>query len=336
MNNRKLLVTLADGKYVDQAKQLFSSAYYNAGWKGDMMLLAYHVNSQDQQWFIDRGILIYECSEIPITAHLPGRWPRIVFQKLNLFKEEFKKWQHVVFFDSDIIIRDNIDKLAEVDTFSAVLASLPILKSWFIGQTQAWLEGKLGVLHEIYNTYDVYKPAFNSGMFAFPTSIITADLFDDLCRFQDRYCSLSTYAEESALNLSFNTWNKLSDVYNLDPYRILVANDTAADVKGVVLHFVHDKPWKESNIFYKEWKENLAKAERIVDIGQAPIRPRLSNDDIKRMEDNIADRKKRTVFREPSLGFYGTIKRGVGLLGLACKRFTPGLYRVVRARTSTR
>jgi lipopolysaccharide biosynthesis glycosyltransferase len=279
---------------------------------------------------------VYECLESPITAPIAGRWPRIVFQKLNLFKEEFKKWKHIVFFDSDIIIRDNLDRLLEVDKFSAVLASVPTLKFWFISSLQACIEGKSDVLRDIRQKYDVTKPAFNSGMFSFPTNIIKPDMFDELCRFQDKYCSLSTYAEESALNLSFNIWNKLSDVYNLDPYRVLVAHDTAADVKGVVLHFVHDKPWKEGNLFHKEWKENLVKAEHIVDIGQAPTKPRLSDDDIKQMEDNITDRKKRTMFREPGLGFYGTIKRGVGLLGLVCKRFTPGLYRAVRARTGAR
>jgi hypothetical protein len=41
MIGKKLLVTLADEKYIDQAKQLFSSAYWNGGWDGDFMLLSY-------------------------------------------------------------------------------------------------------------------------------------------------------------------------------------------------------------------------------------------------------------------------------------------------------
>lgn len=38
-----LLVTLADSSYLDQATQLFSSVYHNAGWRGDYMLLAHEI-----------------------------------------------------------------------------------------------------------------------------------------------------------------------------------------------------------------------------------------------------------------------------------------------------
>ena len=37
------MVTLADENYIDQAKQLFSSVYWNSGWKGDYMLLAHNI-----------------------------------------------------------------------------------------------------------------------------------------------------------------------------------------------------------------------------------------------------------------------------------------------------
>ena len=40
---KNLLVTLADENYIDRAKQLFSSVYFNAGWKGDYMLLAHEI-----------------------------------------------------------------------------------------------------------------------------------------------------------------------------------------------------------------------------------------------------------------------------------------------------
>ena len=33
-NKKNLLVTLADNNYIDQAKQVFSSVYFNAGWSG--------------------------------------------------------------------------------------------------------------------------------------------------------------------------------------------------------------------------------------------------------------------------------------------------------------
>jgi hypothetical protein len=64
---KDLLVTLADANYVDQARQVFSSAYWNGGWSGDYMLLAYGVPERDLQWFRDKGILVTECEPV-LTA----------------------------------------------------------------------------------------------------------------------------------------------------------------------------------------------------------------------------------------------------------------------------
>lgn len=48
---KNLIVTLADKNYIDQAKQLFSSVYFNAGWNGDYMLLAHEISESELRWF---------------------------------------------------------------------------------------------------------------------------------------------------------------------------------------------------------------------------------------------------------------------------------------------
>jgi len=48
---KNLLVTLATKDYVFLAKQLFSSAYFNAEWKGNYMLLAYRIPERNLKWF---------------------------------------------------------------------------------------------------------------------------------------------------------------------------------------------------------------------------------------------------------------------------------------------
>ena len=55
---KNLLVTLADKNYLDAAKQLFSSVYFNSGWNGDYMLLSYDIPKKELQWFRDRGIIV--------------------------------------------------------------------------------------------------------------------------------------------------------------------------------------------------------------------------------------------------------------------------------------
>ena len=59
-----LLVTLADETYIDQAKQLFSSVYWNARWKGDYMLLSHNIPNEKLNWFKNKGILIKKCKSI--------------------------------------------------------------------------------------------------------------------------------------------------------------------------------------------------------------------------------------------------------------------------------
>jgi hypothetical protein len=48
-----LLVAIADANHIDQAKQLFSSVYFNAGWKGDYMLMAHEIPEKELLWFRD-------------------------------------------------------------------------------------------------------------------------------------------------------------------------------------------------------------------------------------------------------------------------------------------
>ena len=47
---KNLLVTLTEKNYIPQAKQLFSSVYWNAGWKGDYMLLAHGIPEKELKW----------------------------------------------------------------------------------------------------------------------------------------------------------------------------------------------------------------------------------------------------------------------------------------------
>ena len=51
---QNLLVTLADKNYIQQAKQLFSSVYWNAGWKGDYMLWAHEIPEEELNGLMTR------------------------------------------------------------------------------------------------------------------------------------------------------------------------------------------------------------------------------------------------------------------------------------------
>ena len=102
---KDLLITLADENYIDQAKQLFSSVYWNAGWKGDYMLLAYNIPETDLKWFRNKGILVKECEAILTKSEsCIGHAPFTTLSKFYLFTPEFKKWKNIIFLDGDIIV----------------------------------------------------------------------------------------------------------------------------------------------------------------------------------------------------------------------------------------
>jgi len=254
---RNLVVTLADRSFVQQAKQLFSSVYWNAGWRGDYMLLSHQIPENELKWFREKGIFIKECE--PLIDLLTGEnnYPPVVYDKLYLFTAEFKKWNCVVFFDSDIIVKSNIERLTNIKTFGAIRdAGNKSLKDQFCHS-----KGIFSI-----ENYNLNSSSFNSGVMAFKTDIITDNLFSELkCLVRNHYTE-SRFADQAVLNLCFyKKWEKLSPIYNvyIDKYNYKLPDY----FKCVAVHFFSNVGyvplWSEKNPFFTEWKSNLKKAENI-------------------------------------------------------------------------
>lgn len=264
MENRKnLLVTIADKNYIQQAKQLFSSVYWNAGWNGDYMLLTNDIPKEELNWFHDKGILTKSCELLYDGPMGDGNYSTAVLNKFYLFTPEFKKWEYVVFLDSDIIVRAPIDRLIETKAFS----SPKTCKKYFIIYFSCNDSKEFLKLKEEYGIKRLNKPAFNSGVISFNTSIIKDDTFDKLMAIFRKYASISN-GDDSILNLYFyDQWIPLPLVYNVRINHFVLKKIC----KAVILHFErpsrigdeNDKPWDYGSPFYKEWKTNLEKAEFI-------------------------------------------------------------------------
>ena len=113
--HKNLLVTLANANFIDQAKQVFSSAYWPGGWDGDFLLLAHNVPEEDLDWFRNKGILVKCCSNAfskPI-----GRFSLAVYDKFRLFTPEFRQWENIVYLDGDVMVRGPLTPLVEVQGF---------------------------------------------------------------------------------------------------------------------------------------------------------------------------------------------------------------------------
>ncbi|HOY31113.1 MAG TPA: glycosyltransferase [Bacteroidales bacterium] len=254
---RNLLVTLADKHYVSQAKQLFSSVYWNAGWKGDLMLLSHDIPDSDLKWFTDKNILVKKCN--PISDKRIGlNYHPAVLDKFYLFTEEFKKWKNIIFLDSDIIVRSSIDYLTQVKSIGAVRdVNLSKLGSHFFDLPK----NQSGTC-----IYDMKTSAFNSGVISFNTDIITPETFNELCSLFNEHSGNSKYGEQPVLNLYFyKKWEHLPLIYNL--FIISFNLKLPRRFKSIIIHFLHGKDhpalWDTANPFYAEWKTNLEKADLI-------------------------------------------------------------------------
>ncbi len=260
---KHLLVTLADANFIDQAKQLFSSVYFNAGWTGDYMLLYSGISQSELEWFREKGILVYEFE--PLHTAGPKRWPSTVSGKYYVFTPYFKKWDRVVFLDADIIVRGSIEKLSRVKKFTAIgETGLLTIEEQIVKRD---LNPSVnGVLEKLEKEYNLSQRAFNSGVFAFPSSIIQEDSFERILDIASQYNPVTEYTDQVILNLMFyKSWAALGINYNL-PVHIagFLSHIPAREMRGKILHFAGlYKPWHKGSPFFAQWQSNFEKAERI-------------------------------------------------------------------------
>jgi lipopolysaccharide biosynthesis glycosyltransferase len=321
---KNLLVTLADENYVEYAKQLFSSVYWNAGWRGDYMLLAYNIPEKKLKWFRDKGILIKKCNLS--SKQKEGKWPPVILNKFCLFKTEFKKWGNIVFLDVDIIVRASLDDLAIIKGLAA-----PKGHDKLITMCHSPLYLKISGrdakrLNELKKKYNLDGESLNAGVLAFSTDIIKRETFDDLKKLTERYIELSNSIDELPMSILFyGKWKKLPVVYNLCPGRLRQeCSIRPGDIKGIILHFILDSdPWNKKSFFHKEWKCNLEKAESIdLKKSRKPAKT-WTKEEIISYSMHIKKRKKIFFYKAIALKAVLFADRRIGFIGLLLKRFSP-------------
>jgi lipopolysaccharide biosynthesis glycosyltransferase len=260
-----VLVTLADENYVEQAKQLFSSAYWNGGWDGDYLLLSYKIPEKKLKWFRKKGIFIFKCKELcknsAIRNYRSITWTKSVINKFYLFDYSFKRWETLVFLDSDIIVRGSIKKLKEMEGFSAVKDVFPKLKmQWVYPIILDFKEDKLK-FKEIKKKFNLNSDSFNSGVMVIDTELIEKNTFLEIINLFEKYKNLAILGEQSILNLFFyKKWNEIPVVYNNSSLHL----EKNPSLKSVIIHSnFPPKFWDDKSLFKNEWKENLQKADLI-------------------------------------------------------------------------
>jgi len=257
---RRLLVTVADENYLEAARQLFASVHFEAGWSGDLMLLAHEVPDEQLEPFRERGILVRGVDAWHDRAP-SGYHASPILSKFFLFTPEFREWDRVLYLDGDMMFWASLDRLTRPGGFSAISDRTDL--AW---QFRNPAEGTAERQDELRQRYDLRREAFNTGLMAFGTDVIRDDTLEELQQLYLRYEGLHANADQGVLNLYFyERWRRVPDFYaalrHVPARHFFVPKH---EFRTIGRHFVgHPRVWHEENPWHPEWKRSLARFDRI-------------------------------------------------------------------------
>ena len=258
---KNLLVTISEKNYLSITKQFLNNVLKKGFWHDDIMLITTEsMDDKSLKWFYDNEIIVkkypYYFSKEKWNSMLPdGVKHRIVCSKIYLFNIEFKKWNKIVYLDSDTIIRGSLEQMAQIKTFGAVRnANNPFLHRHF---EYSKYKNK-DLYYKLNSDFNLFSPAFNAGVFCFDTSIINEGLIRKFDSLFNEFSTISIFSEQSILNLMFSEkWEKLPSYYNYDVNRNMIYhNINPKKINAKILHFNGKmKPWDKDSYFYNEWNQ---------------------------------------------------------------------------------
>ena len=250
MIKKKLLVCLGIGEHIEKTKQVFYSALNEGQWRDEMMLLT--LKDQDDnklKWFKDRNILISQQERINHESDFFS----ILLTKFYLFTKEFKKWNKILYLDSDVIIRGNLNHICQLEG-DIYFAS---------GGKDRTLEWDFKKPKTIKIEYDLSKAGFNAGVFWLDTKIIKKTSFKELMdltkRFSDDIKIIS--ADQGILNLYFyDRWTPFPEKSVIQSSR----RNVDLYLEETIYHFAGGtNPWEDKapDHLRKIWEKNNMEAQ---------------------------------------------------------------------------
>lgn len=258
---KTVLTTIANERYLDYAKQVFSSAYFSGLWRGDFLLLAFDDVSQVKlDWFRERNIRVVQVDPFDREMDFVTT---INLAKIELFRDDFKEWDRVVYLDTDMIVQKPLGNILEVDGIGGVqgIGKCRVsnrLRRPYNPETKALFD-------QLRESFDIKAPGINGGFFCFNTDIINKETYKELRIFVRKYHLLFESADECTLALFFKPYMRLLPLsFNVYLYRYGMNHPEKA--KGAILHFVGTgilPPWAQDSPFFPEWKQNFAMANEI-------------------------------------------------------------------------
>ncbi len=332
--HKSVLVTLANVNFLEQAKQLFSSAYHNSGWNGDFLLLSYDIPEDKLLWFKKYGIEVFQCK--PIVQDKIGIWHPSVMSKFHLFTEMVTKWDRVVFLDADVTVEAFLGELGSPESFHAVedVHHIPVRNQFIERRSVSGDPKKRELITRLERDFDMDLLSFNSGIFSFSTNVIKDDTFQVLVELFREYRTVLRFPEQAILNLYFSgNWSQLPLVYNNYYTRIRRPWRFGTEIfNGICNHFIFEKPWiVKDEYFYSKWKKNLEMSSSI-DLGKRKTPARIWTEEEILYKTKMIEKLmvQRPLMTRIGNGVLMSLERAAGLAGKVVENATPTLYERIK------
>lgn len=261
-NQNHALALLADNNYLEYTKQMFYSARRYGNWRDELLLIAFEIPDDERlQWFRERNIKIEHISRNEFDFQNIPDDKAVFFAKLHLFKPRYNRYRKIIFLDTDMIIRKDINKLKEFNSFAAAddCFQYPLIH-------QLSRPGKPyedAEINEHYSQDTLKKISFNTGVMVIPTEHNNEEHYQKLVQLTDKFGMQSVFFDQGVLNLHFiHSRKRIPYVYN-DYYASEYFNRRGLlrrfnDRDAVILHIIHPcKPWDERCTYHGEWKRRL-------------------------------------------------------------------------------
>jgi len=260
------LALLADENYLEYTKQVYYTAIVYGNWQYDLILLAYDIKDERiLEWYDTKNIKIYHINKQTLNLNNDLIKSHIHFSKIYLFHPFFSIYEKIIFLDTDIIIRKDLNRLLNYTSFAAAddCVKWPIINQFVINHNNY----EQAEINQYFNKKTLYKTCFNTGVMVIHTKNNRNEEYNELISLCNSYGHLSTYFDQGILNLGlYNKRHRLPYVYN-DYYSAETFNRTGvikrhSDKDAVILHiFYPHKPWDSKSSYFKEWQRNFLNAQ---------------------------------------------------------------------------
>lgn len=256
--NDSVVVLRIDAHGIEHAKKVISCVRQKAGWTGDFLILVHEIPTAKLSWFRDSGIYIKKCN--PLFG--VGMWWPMTTSKLYIFSFFIKKWKHVIYLDTDVIVTASLDSLKNITGYAAAadIDEQPLKHQLYLRNSKEQRIFK-HVEKRLKTKLRISRASFNTGIFAFDTSIITKNTFKEIVSLLRIAKPICRMGEQTIQNLYFySRWKKLPRVFNVVPglymneYKMMKES-----LKAIIFHFAGyqfptDKPWHPDNPYYNQWR----------------------------------------------------------------------------------